>query len=260
MATMTGLAHNVTAPAVAPYRFGLFSVVPEAPPDDPHLGAIGLYSWESDWCSEAVGVTGSPCVQDNPAAIAIDSTVCNVSQFVPFWVYAYSQSGAGAYLSDELQAQARDRLVNGSQFGVEQQMWAQLDAAVTQVAVTGAVAGLAYVEQRLAQDYKGLGVVHMGRYAGIVLGQMGLLTPDGQVLRTKLGTPVVVGGGYQQVGGALPTTVDVFGSGPLVLVGGAPTIIPAVIDPLINNVHALAFKPYVVGWDCLAVGVTITLP
>jgi hypothetical protein len=256
--SMTNVAHNVTAPPVAPYRFGLFSVAAEAPPDDGHAFGVGLYTWESDWCGEAVAVTHSPCVQDNPEAIAVDSTLCNLSQFQPFWVYAYSQGGAGAFMSDELSAQARDRIANGAQYAVEAQLWTQMDTAITQVAVTGGPQGLGYIEQLLAQNYKGLGVIHMGRYAATILGQQGLLMADGPVLRTKLGTPVVAGAGYQQVGGALPATYDVFGTGPVVVVGGATTIIPAVIDTAINNVHALAFKPYVAGWDCTAVGVTIT--
>lgn len=258
MATMTTVAHNVTAPPIAPYRYGLFSVAAEQAPDTPHAFGVGQYTWESDWCGEAVAVTHSPCVQDNPESISIDSTLCNLAQFQPFWVYAYSQAGAGAYLSDELQAQARDRIANGSQYAVEAQLWATMDAAITQVSVTGGVQGLAYVEQLLAQQYKGLGVIHMSRYAATILGQLGLLMPDGATLRTKLGTPVVAGAGYQQVGGALPTTYDIFGTGPVVVVGGATTIIPALLDTAINNVHALAFKPYVAGWDCTAVGVTIT--
>jgi hypothetical protein len=258
MATMTALTVNVTAPPVAPYSFGLFSVAPPGPQPDPHFGAVGLVAWESAWCGGAVGVTGSPCVQDNPAAIAVDNTVCNYSQFQPFWVYAYSQGSAGAWLGPELEAEARDRLVDGEQFAAEQQLWAAMDAAITQVAVTGGPHGLAYVEQLLAQTYKGRGVLHMGRYAATLLSQQGLLMPDGNVLRSKLGTPVIAGGGYQQVGGALPATYDVFGTGPVVAMAGPATTIPAQIDRGVNDTHALAFKPYVVGWDCTAVGVTIT--
>jgi hypothetical protein len=258
MATMTGLAINVTAPAVQPYRFGLFSVAPGRPPEDSHFGTVGLVGWESAWCGGAVGVTGSPCVQDNPAAIAIDSTVCNFSQFQPFWVYAYSQASAGAWLAPELEDEARARLADGEQYGVEVQLWAALDTAVTQVAVTGAPQGLAYVEQLLAQTYKAQGVLHMGRYAAQYLAGIGALEPDGQVLRTKLGTPVVAGGGYQQVAGTLPTTFDVFATGPLAVTAGAATILPATIDRAVNDIHALAFKPYAAGWDCTAVGVTIT--
>jgi hypothetical protein len=228
MATMTALTVNVTAPPVAPYSFGLFSVAPPGPQPDPHFGAVGLVAWESAWCGGAVGVTGSPCVQDNPAAIAVDNTVCNYSQFQPFWVYAYSQGSAGAWLGPELEAEARDRLVDGEQFAAEQ------------------------------QTYKGRGVLHMGRYAATLLSQQGLLMPDGNVLRSKLGTPVIAGGGYQQVGGALPATYDVFGTGPVVAMAGPATTIPAQIDRGVNDTHALAFKPYVVGWDCTAVGVTIT--
>lgn len=256
MATMSNVAIEVTAPPVVPYRHGLFSVVPAAPPSDSHFAMMGDFVWESRWCGQNVGVTSSPCVQDNPAAITIDATSCDLMSYEPFWAYSYSQASAGAVLSAESEDVAREALAAGEEYAVESRLWGLLGPAVTEVAATGGPQALAYVEQLLAQTYKGQGVIHMGRYAAQLLSQY--LFADGPILRTRVGTPVVAGGGYEQVGGALPATFNIYGTGPIVVVAGPASVMPAQVDRAVNDVHALAFKPFVVGWDCTAIGVTVT--
>lgn len=55
--------------------------------------------------------------------------------------------------------------------------------------------GMAYLEQDLADNYAGVGIIHMPR---LLASQMAgdTLKLDGKILRTRLGTPVAAGGGY----------------------------------------------------------------
>lgn len=258
MANMTALSVEVTAPPVVPYRFGVFSVAPIVTPADPHA-FVGI-NWLSVGCGQ-VSVTGDPCVVDAPAALAVNVPDCVVMNYEPFVVYTYSDMGfigRGGDGSDAVDA-AEAQLLAGEQFGVEDVLWGLIDAAVTsEVAIASANfrQGLAVVEQDLAEAYGGQGVIHMSRFTASMLTD---LRVEGGRLVSPLGTPIVAGGGYDAaLAGSVPTSVKMFGTGPLVLLGSTVESYPA-LNPATNQQATLAQRQYVVGWDCAAVGVNITL-
>jgi hypothetical protein len=77
------------------------------------------------------------------------------------------------------------------------------------------------------------------------------LYADGQIMRTKLGTPVVVGGGYDQAG-------LIYGTGPLVIYRGEVDTRQQAIAKPVNKVSFIAQRDYVVGWDCGVFCVTLS--
>lgn len=247
-----------SAPAAVPYRFGLFSVLSPSPPID-HW-RVGV-SWESQACGEAFS-TLDDCVAGSAVQALRSDTACYVSYADPFTIYGlYRRSIAGnADASDA----ARERLLTGEQEAVEKELWALLVAAATGTSAPLAAAahGIAYalglVEQQLAEQYGNQGVIHCNRVLATMLADGGALTVVGGKLTTALGTPVVAGGGYQQIGQTIPTTATIYGTGPLVMYRGEPQVLNTTQLP-INDVVALASRDYVVGWDCVVVGATVTI-
>lgn len=253
MVEMDQVFASVDAPPVTAYRYGLFSVVPPAADAASDWEGFGI-TWSSVSCATP-RVTLNECVTGAEVDPLVFDTVCTNPEFQTFTVYAGTKGTMRR--RDSLVTMTRDRLLEVEQFGVEAELWALLGAAVTEVAQTSLVAGLALVEQMLVEAYPGQGIIHMSRYAAIRLGDQ--LRQDGGRLVTLLGTPVVAGGGYDQVAGVAPTTVDIYGSGPLVLRRGQVHPPEAITTPGTNDVVALAQRTYAVGWDCAAVGVTVTL-
>src|SRR4029077_14477552 len=87
------------------------------------------------------------------------------------------------------------------------------------------IAALAAVEADLGANYHGTGVIHMGRYLGTILANY--LQASGSKLQTKIGTPVVVGGGYDLAAAdAGPFTI--YGTGALVVRRGTVDTLDAV--------------------------------
>jgi hypothetical protein len=248
---------EVTEPVAQPYRFGLFSVATPSPITDPHWQAGGV-EWVSEMCSSPVAVTTNDCVDPDVAALDVQ-VACVIPQFSAFTVYSSVGDSVGKFrnVADAMRV-ARDRLTTGEQFGVEAALWALLEAAEpTPVAASTLALGLGLVEQMLAEAYGALGVIHMSRLAATLYGD--ILRVDGTRLVTPLGTPVVAGGGYDEVDGTEPTTISIFGTGPLFMLRSD-------IDDRINainretNTHfVVAQRTYTIGYDCGVVGTTVTV-
>lgn len=248
---MEATFETVAAPAATPYRFGLFSVVAPAADAESTWEGFGV-QWQSMGCA-LPRVTFDPCIVDNVDPLELDS-YCVIPQYQPFTVYQQTASTPRNQTRDI--AATRARLLEVEQFGVERQLWADLAADVTEVATGSLIEGLALVEQMLVEAYPATGIIHMNRYSAIRLGDQ--LVVEGGRLTTRLGTPVVAGAGYGAVTGADPTTVSIYGTGPLVLRRGLVDEV-SVPTPESNDVAVLASRTYVVGWDCAAVGSTVTL-
>lgn len=242
---------TVAAPATTPYRFGLFSVVAPAADADTAWEGLGL-QWRSMACA-LPRVTYDPCIVDDVDPLAAD-TYCTIPQFQPFTVY--QQTGDTLRNTSRSVDETRARLLEVEQFGVERQLWDDMASVVTEVSTGSLIEGLALVEQMLVEAYPATGIIHMNRYSAIRLGDQ--LVVEGGRLTTRLGTPVVAGGGYGAVAGADPSTAAIYGTGPIVLRRGLVDT-ATVPTPESNDVASLAFRTYVVGWDCAAVGSTVTL-
>lgn len=135
---------------------------------------------------------------------------------------------------------------------VEAIFWSEAKAAaVAASAALGAqpslLAALAEVEQYLAEEYNGTGVIHITPRAAVLLGDDGLVRPSG-VLTTRTGTPVVIGAGYNGADGLM-----IVGTGaPVLFRAGMPQQVEAT-DRTFNSETVLIQRTWLIGFDCVAV-------
>jgi hypothetical protein len=242
----------VEAPVVPPRPFGLFSVAAPVPLGDRE--SIGV-RWESIACGAAVGVTNDPCLVDMGETPDLDKALTagcgDWAATKPYTVYVHAQMSPGGASLADAQERASELLTQGEQYGAELGLWEALVAAAAPVvvpALEGPQGRLAVVEQQLAEAYYGLGVIHMSPRIATFL--EGNLERSGQQLQTKLGTPVVVGAGYDGDSEAI------YGTGVVVVRRGVIESHPTT-DRRINDLLALAERTYVVTWDCATVGATV---
>ncbi len=260
---MATVAYSVVAaPTVTPYRFGLFSV---AEIRTAALAAGGLdehwrlgVTWETEACDQ-VGITVNPCVFEQPAPLESDR-FCNIAEFKPFTLYAYSRGSVVGKTLEMQRADAVAKLQNGEQYGAESALWGLLNAATpvpeNLTALPGWL-GLGWMEQALAERYGSQGVIHMNRSAATALGLY--VKPDGAMMRTVLGTPVVVGGGYDQLSDPAVDTAVIYGTGPVIMYRSEIDTQADAVNTSINDVSIVAQRDYVVGWDCVTLAAEITL-
>lgn len=236
---------RINAPNVTPRPHNLFTVAPPTTPPDPHWSAGVM--WDPLACLRT-GVWLDQCVSgagDGSPKVVSDCTQQAMQQFQPFTVYAAIKRSGGD--PDDSVALARSTLGNGENFGVEQYLWDRFVATVAApVAATNAPTALATVEQALAANYMGQGVIHLTPYIATILGAQGLIGASPK-MTTVIGTPVVVGAGYDT-----PTNT-IYGSGQIVVVRGTIDEHDA-WDRQVNDHVAFAERTYVVGWDCYLTG------
>jgi hypothetical protein len=243
---------EVQGPPLAPYPFGLLSVVSFTTPSESHQTS-GVW-----WTSRGVGAVGTtygPCDVDAPDPIdALDPNVeCSVSNSrAVFTLYAYNDEATEGNTMDEKFARASELLIAGEQRAVEAALWAALaaDATVSGASGTGAAQALAYAEQEAAEVYGGTPVMHVSRYNAMRAGS-DVLVPSGTRLKSLLGSDVIAGGGY--------TDHDVvYATGPLVITRGPVLNLGQHIDYTTNSISAVVERTYSIGWDGFAVSVAVS--
>lgn len=257
MVTFSAITEPVAPPSAIPYRYGLFSVV-QPRGDLPHF-PVGV-SWASNGCGQARITTG-PCLDPEADTTLHPETSCDVMEYEPFTVYVMSDDSAFRTRTPaDWRAVATDRMAAAEQEAVEAALWALMVAAVTELDVSAKALGyvIGWVEQRLAELYGNVGVIHMNRLAATVAIGLGYLRVSGQRIETALGTLVVAGGGYEQIGDTIPDDATIYGTGPLVMYRNALDLNDS-FNRDINNVQVVAQRDYVLGWDCVAIGATATI-
>lgn len=245
---------EVTAPAVTPYPFGLFSVAPASVPADDHW-ASGIW-WRSAACN-SLGVTHNPCVVDDPVPALAPNVVCGIVGGEAFTVYARSdESMGGAPIDAKFQA-ARNLLLAGEQFAVETELWAMLLAAVPTADATAVDAqeAIAMAEALIADNYGGAPTLHMSRYAA-TMGAWAIRI-EGSTLKSLLGASVVAGGGYGTSPIATGSAFSVIATGALVVVRSVVDDVGRYYDHATNRIDAVVQRTYAIGWDCTAVRVDV---
>lgn len=251
---------EVTAPALAPYPFGLFSVAPAATPADGHWQS-GVW-WRSQACN-IVGVTYMPCQVDDPVPEKAPNVKCGIMETPSFTVFARSDESMGGAPVDTKFTAARDFLAAGEQYAVETAVWAMLDDAAPASAATGGSIqeAIAMAEQIINANYGGTGVLHMSRYTATMAG-FDVLRVDGARLRTLLGTPVVAGAGYLPAPDSANSEHDavIFVTGALVVMRSEAFDLGTTYNLATNQIDAVVERTYVVGWDCTAAQVTVASP
>lgn len=251
--------HLVTPPPAVPYRYGLFSVATLRTED---LTTNGHWRngivWDSQNCG-SLGFTQSACLDENPESL--DPTDCGtIREFDPFTVYEYSTPEIPGYSLAEHRQHAADRLLVKEQSAVEFALWDLFGAEIfsgeggcQDLTEYPGWYALGAAEQVAAGLING-GVIHMSRVAAMALGLY--LFPDGQVLRTRLGTPVIAGAGYGFYD--LPGQASIVVTGQVAMYRGEIEFADAV-DKANNKTSIIAARDYVVGWDCGAVCITASI-
>lgn len=244
----TNLFARIAAPNVVPRPYNLFTLAPPITPPDPRWSVGAMFDPLSClktavWLDQCVSGAG-----DGSPKVVSDCTQQPTLQFQPFTVYSAIKRSGGD--PDDVAALARTTLGNGESFGVEQYLWDRFVATFAPPAPsTNPTVALAAVEQALAANYMGQGLIHLSPSAATVLGQLGLIAAGPNTMHTVIGTPVVIGAGYD-------TPVNaIYGSGQVVVLRGTISEFDG-MDRTVNDVVAYAERTYVVGWDCYLTGAT----
>lgn len=251
MVTWASVHTRVAAPPVVPHPFGLFSVVPPISPAE--SGWLSGTAWES-WACIDPNVTTDTCVDGGDAPDPKTFDGCRTSEtFKAFTAYVGVQRSGGAIgVATEM---ATNALNMAEEFAVERELWAaMLTAAGALPAATDPVVALGQVEKGLAVGYRGTGIIHMDRVTATLLSDN--LVQRGSQLITTLGTPVVVGAGYD-TGDDEPGAI--IGTGNIAVRRSVVSIHQA-WNMAINDDLAVAERTFVVGWDCFIIGRAATIP
>lgn len=256
MANALNTWHQVEAPAIVPYSYGLFSVADPRPITDAHW-RLGV-EWQSQACLET-GLTTSDCFDEVDPLEPPDES-CVIRRFEPFTVYSMNRDEIPGRTLAEREDDTVARLLAGEQRSAEQQLWQMLGAeagGTTDLTGSSAHYALAWLEQELAENYGGTGVIHMNRATAMTLYDS--FRVQGGRLFTPLGTPVIAGGGYDEQGGSAPSSSILFGTGPVVIYRGDVDLRQQAIDRASNTVSFVAQRDYVIGWDCVVIGADLTI-
>jgi hypothetical protein len=253
-----GPAQVVEAQPRVGLPFGLFSVLALRESGDPHW-ANGV-TWEAVSCDP---VTGFEDWQVDPNCETPMTKVFRgsggVGEALPFTAvgsYRCGAPGGPAYQQGEEFAIAD--LLAHEQVQVEAFLWSRLALEATDVHPSGALdpyQALAALEQWMGEAYGSLGVIHGGRGSVSLLGKR--VESSGSRLLTKIGTPVVAGGGYpgsSPAGAAAATGEAWLFASPLLFGYQGPVFTNAQLDRTKNDHYALAERQYVVGFDPCGVG------
>lgn len=271
----------VPAPAIEPYKYGLFSVAQlPAEETDPHWQCGVEYEPFSCDKSQAVG---DYCETPAPAPKVVAEGVDLVNG-TPFTIFDGFNCKVVGRSEADIMERARQALALGERRAVEEAYWtgsqgnrprladpsAVVLNAVPAPAVADAlapVAGLAALENYLGGNYGGTGIIHGARGTSALFARESLAYPDGTVLRTIVGTPLAFGGGYTNTGPdgtpAPPGTAWLYATGNVVIrrseVWVNPDSVAQALNRVNNRVTLLAERTYVVTHECLLAAVLITI-
>ncbi|MFJ2774655.1 hypothetical protein [Streptomyces sp. NPDC087300] len=256
--------HHIPAPPGKPWPRGLFSAA--ALLDDLREGADG--TWVTDAC--ATGAVLPYCGAGRPAPGPKSFDMSNWLTATPFVVQAgFNCNAVGVYDARE---HAERALAAIEQRLVEQTIWRGLGGAASLAEGADDVSGevpvalvdaIAALEGELAARTGHVGVIHAPAKLGAMLTsqQIAAVGADG-VLRTALGTAVVLGAGYDgfapdgsaPVDGDGNTGVVLYATGPVAVHRQAAPIVnggdPDGFHTRLNTIQGLAERGYMVAADC----------
>lgn len=254
----------VDSPTRTPRSYGLFSVVINRENTSETRWNNGV-EFSEVGCTSADAFGTQDC--DSIVSRTFD-TGQGLAEGTDFTVTASFDCSPVGYTVDDAQAVANARLITQEETQVEKALWTggltnspnfsetTSTNTLTSTAVSAGVA-LGKVEQWLASHYGSKGIIHVTRAAATILIGVGYLVAQGQQLHTKLGTPVVAGGGYDNSGpdGKVPDdgTFWVYGT-PAILMyrGDVQTVTSdssAHLDRSNNDFMAIAERQYVLAYE-----------
>lgn len=258
MVTTAEVRNPVAPPTVKPRLHGLTTTF--LPRDLGTHDRLGVTWPGSGACGGIVSTTDDECLSgESQTALELIDACLTGGTASRHTIYSFvRQSIFDSLGQDPAYTSAPDStFAHAEAPAVEAIFWNEATAAaVADTANLGAqdtlLDALAEVEQYLAENYHGLGVIHITPRAAILLGDDGLVRPSG-TLTTRTGTPVVIGAGYDGTDGLM-----VLGTGaPVLFRAGTPQQVEA-NDTTHNSGTVLIQRSWLIGWDCVAVTATHT--
>lgn len=254
---------------LVPPKFGLLSAA-TLPADADRHWLNGIEYWPP--VTPDVGGNEIDCFgDDTPFPARTIPEGFPAGEATPFEVYAGARcKGIGL---DELRTRALAALGAGESQFVEQRVWTTTDPAImstdTETVVATATSldkAVGELEAWLYTEYASVGVIHLPRRLGAIADHLSIVSADGNVMRTKLGTPVVFGnypgtGPADEVPAAGQTwiaatgDVTVWRTSPDVLTDRASSW----FDHNTNTGTALVTRDYMVTFDELAGAALVAL-
>lgn len=241
--------------------FGLLSVVTPRP--------VGNSRWENgvEWepltCDPASGIGPVDCDPETetiglPKKFPVPG---GVDDAVPFTIYGSHLCSPSGHTLEYAQQRATEHLLAREEARAEQAIWTgDLGNTPNFTEGTDSAGGaleprlaIAEAEQYIATAYGSLGTIHMSRYLAAILLAEEALEVRGTRLYTRLGTPVVAGAGYP---GTSPSGAAGWWivAAPALMVYRSEVFTPTnragdLLDRAQNNMHGVAERVYLVGWD-----------
>ena len=273
---------EITAPPLVAARRGLLSASTRR---DMSPRLAGGAEWLPEQCGRP-GIAPDPC--DPEADDKVWATQADIESASPLTVYGSWTCLLPGFEVGEAEERATRHLTQGEQRTVEYAMWTGAGGmrpyladpgTVTLTAVTSAVDALSALEGWLAENYPGVGTIHVPRAAVPYLVESTLIRVVGDGLETYLGTRVAAGAGYDEANSSPDTPpVDpedpptpgtpaaagswwLYATGAVVLYQGdlLPRGGPAGgYDVSSNVIMALAERLWLAQWDCGAAAVLMT--
>lgn len=264
--------------------FGLFSVLTPRPEGDRHW--MNGVQWETLTCDPASGIGQPDCIPDerdgSTVAVGLPKNFADgvpVGDATAFTVYGSFKCSPVGNSPEAAQLKANQHLLVREEARVEQALWTgdlsntpNLGVAYDLTA-SGAVpplVALGLLEAYIATEYGSQGVIHIARSDALALAVDGAIKFSGSQATTALGTPVVVGSGYDQAAGPL--------GAPAAASTGWAYVTPALfgyrsdvtyasnragdlLDRATNDLYAIAERHYLIGFDPCGLGAAnYTLP
>ena len=252
-------------------KFGLLDVATVVSPGDPHWQNGVEYEPPVLPGAEATEIECLDAPATTPRSPAFGIPTADAAAF-RVWA-GFSCKTVGLTMAD-VRARALAKLNVSEGPFAEAQIWSEIDGSImrpeTQTVSTGPVPieqAIGLLERKLYTDYSAVGVLHMPRELAAVADKAGAIRVDGNVIRTKLGTPIVFGNYDGQIG---PSAADdgqywIAATGDLTVLRGSPDIntdegATAWVDVHTNTVYGIAERPWAVLWDDFAAASLVEVP
>lgn len=244
--------------------FGLLSVVTPRPVGSPPRWENGV-EWEPLACSPASGIGDVDCDPEVPT-VGLPKQFpesAGTDEATAFTVYGSYECSPIGHTLEYAQQRAMEHLLAREEARAEQAIWTGDLGNTPNFSTADTASGgahdpkyaLALAEQYIAANYGSLGVIHMPRLLASILLAEDALEVRNTRLFTKLGTPVVAGAGYPL------THPDGVTAGenwivatPALMLYRSEAFTPTnrtgdLLDRGQNNMHGVAERRYLVGWD-----------
>lgn len=255
---------EITAPEVAPRRFGILSVA-DLTLKNP-LRTLGGTTFRSNGCVPTLGVAGDLCGTQDVKPTQEDNEYAGGFTFSAF-VHRTCRA-----VADYTEAKERaTALYNaGEQNAIETALWGYLVSAGTAATILHGGTALApadavsALEGYAGRHYAGDPVIHGPRGLVSLLTDKGPVERHGNRLETVLGSSVVAGGGYGYNGPGAAAAAD--NTGWLFVTGkvfGEQSALNAqnpflTQSPRDNTVNTLVERSYSMNVDCFVAAVKVT--